>query len=656
LFEHATVARMAEGFRTLAWAAAAGDRRPLSSLELLADEDRRLLATWNATDRSYDRTVLPMQIALQAARTPDATAVDDGERSFDYRTLLACADGLALELRAKGVGPGSLIGVYLPRTADMVIGLLGILRAGAAYVPLDPSYPPARLAYIVEDSALRWVVTDGSLCAQLAELSATVEPVLLERVTPTDSPAMDAVVAEADPAYVIYTSGSTGRPKGVIIEHRQLSNFRAAMQECLGLDRGVWLAVTAYSFDISILELLCPLAQGFTVLIGDHRHHAEPGRSFAALMTRFGVTHLQCTPSLLRLYMELPEFCDALAGLDMLMVGGEACPAPLIERLERHTKAQLVNLYGPTETTIWSSCARLSGGRAVSIGRPIGNTRFHVVDEAMRLVPIGVQGELLIGGAGVSRGYLGRDALTEERFVRLEDGDRVYRTGDLVRWTGHGELQYVGRNDAQVKIRGYRVELGEIETRLCELAGVREAAVALHPLAAGEPLLTAYLVAEEGIGDQAQWVLECKRLLARELTGYMMPSTFVVLERLPMTPNGKVDRASLPPPIVDAIVQHRAPETDTERALAVLWQELLGRDHPVGADDNFFGLGGHSLLATRMILAINQRWPAAVQLKDIFERQSLSELASHIDARKTPVSHAETDNAQDGVVYEEMEW
>ncbi len=654
LFERATVMRLADGFRALAQAVVADCRLPLSALSVMGEDDRRRIAAWNATRRDYDRTPLPALIAAQASRTPDAIAVVDGERQLDYRTLLSRADALARVLRAEGVGVGSLVGAYLPRTVDMVVGLLGIHRAGAAYVPLDPSYPSARLAYMAEDCRLRWVVTDDRLRAEAAALSETIEPISLDDVAESQGTEPDIAVAGEDLAYVIYTSGSTGRPKGVMVEHRQLSNFRAAMQECLALDGGVWLAVTAYSFDISILELLCPLAQGFTVVIGDHQRQAEPGGSFAELIARNRVTHLQCTPSLLRLYMELPEFCDALAALDVLMVGGEACPAPLVERLERHTKARLMNLYGPTETTIWSSCAQLSGDRAVTIGRPIGNTRFHVVDETLQEVPVGVPGELLIGGAGVGHGYLRRDELTDERFVRLANGDRVYRTGDLVRWLGHGELLHIGRSDTQVKLRGHRVELGEIEARLRALEHVREAAVTLYVPAGGEPMLAAYMVPEPEIDDEAEWVLGCKRRLARELTGYMMPSAFVVLERLPMTPNGKVDRASLPPPNPDA--GYREPETDVERFLAALWQELLERSEQVGAQDNFFRLGGHSLLATRMILAIDRKWPGVVRLKDIFERQSLSELASHIEAARVLISPTETDVTKGSAIYEEVEW
>ncbi|BAV99524.1 non-ribosomal peptide synthetase [Lysobacter enzymogenes] len=626
LFDRATVERLARGFQTLARAAVADSRRALSSLSAMSDADREQLAAWNATDRDYGDLPLPAQIAEQARRTPEAIAVDDGERRLDYRSLLARADAIAQVLRAKGVGRGSLVGVYLPRTVDMVVGLLGIHRAGAAYVPLDPSYPAARLAYIVEDSGLQLVVTERGLRAEFAALSATVEPVLLGEISEIDAALPDAAIGGADLAYVIYTSGSTGRPKGVMVEHRQLSNFRASMQECLGLDRGVWLAVTAYSFDISILELLCPLAQGFTVIIGDHQRHAEPGHSFAALMARYDVTHLQCTPSLLRMYMELPEFCDALAGLQLLMVGGEACPAPLVERLEQNTQARLINLYGPTETAIWSSCAQLGSDRAVSIGRPIGNTRFYVVDEALNEVPVGVQGELLIGGDGVSRGYLDRDELTAERFVRIDNGERVYRTGDLVRWLGHGELLYVGRCDAQVKIRGHRVELGEIEARLCALAGVREAAVTLHEPVGGEALLAAYLVADGEIGDEAEWVLECKRQLARELTGYMMPSAFVVLDRLPMTPNGKIDRNALPAPELQADETIVAPRTPTEQQLLSIWQQVLDRVD-LGVRQNFFAVGGHSLLATRLVLEINAAFGRQLRLADVFLHQTIAEQA-----------------------------
>ncbi|MBB5770030.1 amino acid adenylation domain-containing protein, partial [Xanthomonas arboricola] len=552
LFDAATVARLAAGLRELALAVVADDRQPLSALSTLTAADRTQLAHWNATALAVAETPLPALIAAQARRTPEATAVADGRTRLDYRTLLARADGLAQRLRGRGIGAGSLVGVYLPRSVDLPVALLGIHRAGAAYVPLDPGYPDARLAYVLEDSGLQLVLTEAGLAGQVAALSANVDVLLVEDAPAVEADA-DAGYAAVQPqgsdlAYVIYTSGSTGRPKGVMVEHRQLANFHAAMRQCLDLEQGVWLAVTACSFDISLLELLCPLAQGFTVVVGDHQRHAEPGHAFAALMAQYQVTHLQCTPSLLRMYMELPEFCQALAGLRLLMVGGEACPAPLVERLEQHTRARLVNLYGPTETTIWSSSAPLGGGRAVTIGRPVANTRLHVVDAALRPVAIGVQGELLIGGDGVSRGYLGREELTAERFVTLAKGERVYRTGDLVRWLDSGELLYVGRCDAQVKIRGHRVELGEIEAQLVALEDVREAAVTLHTPTNAEPFLAAYVVPQTPPQDEDAWLLACKAALARELTVYMMPSAFVVLERLPITPNGKIDRNALPAP------------------------------------------------------------------------------------------------------------
>ena len=632
LFDASTIARLATGFEMLARAVVADEDRQLSTLEVLSEVDRQQLATWNRTERTYAGEALPAWIAAQAARTPKATALDDGTRQMDYQALERRANGLAQALRARGVGTGSLVGIYLPRSVDMVVALLGILRSGAAYVPLDPGYPPARLAYVVEDSGLRMVVT----CETLREGAASLSPIaldmlLVEAVGESEAAPADAVDMD-EIAYVIYTSGSTGRPKGVMVEHRQLANFRHAIAECLGLDGGVWLAVTAYSFDISILELLCPLSLGFTVVIGDHQRHADEGYAFASLMQRHGVTHLQCTPSLLRMYMELPAFCEALAELEVLMVGGEACPVPLVERLAGHTQARVMNLYGPTETTIWSSSARLDGASRVSIGRPIGNTRFHVVDESLRPVPVGVQGELLIGGEGVARGYLGRDDLTAERFITWQDGDgrieRVYRTGDLVRWQSDGQLTYLGRRDAQVKIRGHRVELGEIETQLAMLADVREAAVALHDIS-GDPQLVAYLVADAAVADTDTWVQTCKIELARELASYMMPSAWVVLERLPMTPNGKVDRQTLPVPTVTEDVVE--PTTETEVRVRAIWQGILGRAD-VGVRNNFFVMGGHSLLATELIVGLNETFGAGLRLADVFLHQTIAEQAWLIDA------------------------
>ncbi|MGQ5242499.1 amino acid adenylation domain-containing protein, partial [Xanthomonas arboricola] len=632
LFNAATIARLAAGLHALVQAVVADDQQPLSTLSTLTAADQDQLAQWNATTLPVEAMALPWRIAAQARRTPEHTAVEDGRTRLDYQTLLARADGLAQHLRARGIGPGSLVGVYLPRSMDLPVALLAVHRAGAAYVPLDPGYPAARLAYVVEDSGLQLVLTEGSLAAQVSALSSTVDVVRVEDVPATDTELAVVPPQGDDLAYVIYTSGSTGRPKGVMVEHRQLANFHAAMRQDLDLDldlgparkQGVWLAVTACSFDISILELLCPLAQGFTVVLGDHQRHAEPGYSFAALLTGHQVTHLQCTPSLLRMYMELPDFCQALAGLQVLMVGGEACPAPLVARLQRHTRARLVNLYGPTETTIWSSCAALGSGRAVTIGRPVANTRFHVVDEALRPVAIGVQGELLIGGDGVSRGYLGRDDLTAERFVALPDGERVYRTGDLVRWLDSGELLYVGRCDAQVKIRGHRVELGEIEAQLVALADVREAAVTLHAPATGEPFLAAYMVAHAPPQDQNAWLLDCRTALSRELTGYMMPSAFMLLDRLPMTPNGKIDRNALPAPQAGDVHrhQHTSPDNEVEARLQVIWGELLGRDD-VSTTANYFEAGGHSLLATRLLSGIRSAFDVELSLREIFQHTTI---------------------------------
>ncbi|MCD9006284.1 amino acid adenylation domain-containing protein [Luteimonas sp. XNQY3] len=645
LFDPATIERMAQGWLLLAQAVVDSVHAPLRSFDVLTGADRQRLACWNTTDRVYASHPLHEQIAAQATRTPTATAVVDSAGPLDYRALMARADVLARCLRQRGVKPGALVGVHLPRTADLVIALVGILRAGAAYVPLDPSYPHGRLAHVAQDSGVRCVVTARSLASAAAALATGIEPVLLDALDTADAAGAAKTTscgADAGPddlAYVMYTSGSTGQPKGVMVEHRQLINFAAAMQDCLPLQDGTWLALTACSFDISILELLCPLAYGHSIVLGDHARRADQDSAFPALIERHAVTHLQCTPSLLHMYMELPDFCRALARIKVLMVGGEGFPPALVGEIRRHTRARLFNLYGPTETTIWSSCAELQDDGVVSIGRPVANTRFLVVNAHLRAVPIGVQGELLIGGAGVARGYLGRDDLTAERFIRLPDGTTAYRTGDLVRWTNDGVLLSSGRCDRQVKIRGHRVEPAEVEQQLRALHEVRHAAVTVWATDAGEQVLVAYLVPLSRIADPSAWRQACRDALAGVLAPFMMPAAFVILDQLPLTPNGKVDHQALPR--ADATdysdVSRVEPLGETESRLLRIWRNLLGHDG-IGATSDFFAVGGHSLLATRLVSAIRAEWGVALTLRDVFECHTIREQARRVERATVAVA------------------
>jgi acyl-coenzyme A synthetase/AMP-(fatty) acid ligase len=442
-------------------------------------------------------------------------------------------------------------------------------------------------------------------------------------------------------AYVIYTSGSTGLPKGVMIEHRTVTNFFAGMDRVLGARTrpGVWLAATSLSFDISVLELLWTLARGFTVVV---QAEDDKAGSFAAAVRAHGVTHFQCTPSMAGLLVADPEARAALGQLEALLVGGEAVSPPLARELAAALRGDLYDVYGPTETTIWSTSARVdrdeaARAQAISIGRPLANTTVYVLDPRREPVPVGVAGELYIGGAGVARGYLRRPELTAERFVANPFGEgRLYRTGDLCRWLPDGRLEFLGRVDHQVKIRGHRIELGEVEHALREAAGLREVVVVARPAAAGQPggdRLVAYLA---GAAPPAG---ELRRLMRERLPEPLVPSAFVVLDGLPLTPNGKIDRKALPAPEdapgaagdpAEEEVPHVVePRTPTEQAIAEIWRELLGVKR-VSIYDNFFDLGGHSLLSPQVMHRIEARLAKRLNVAELI-LQNLAQVAAKCD-------------------------
>ncbi|MFI6477258.1 AMP-binding protein [Nonomuraea sp. NPDC050663] len=546
-------------------------RRYLSLLEtgeLLPDDEKRQLDAWNDTAVAPDDRSVAQLVLEQAARTPGSFAVDD----LTYRDLVTRAGGLAERLRGQGIGPGDLVAVRLPRSADMVVALLGVNLAGAAYLPLDPDYPEARLAYVLEDSGAKLVLTDVE--------AEPAEPVL----TP------------AETAYVLYTSGSTGRPKGVVIPHRALTNFVHAMSDLLDpRPEHVWLALTSLSFDISGLELYLPLVSGGRVVVAQSAHDGVPP----------GVTHVQATPSGWRVLLagELPEV--------VALTGGEPLPVKLAAEL-RARVPRLVNMYGPTETTIWSTWWEVPPEPAsVSIGRPLRNTTLHVVDRHGEPVPVGVPGELLIGGAGLATGYLGRPELTAERF-----GGGRYRTGDLVRWLRDGTLEFLGRTDNQVKLRGHRIELGEIEAVLESHPDVRQAVAAVR-----DDTLVAFLVGGEP--DQV------REHAARLLPAYMLPSALAVVERLPLTPNGKVDRNALPKP-QPVKAGYLAPRTDAEALVAEVYTEVLELEK-VGAHDDFFALGGHSLSAVRAVSRLRATIELDVPIRALFSAPTVEGLARSIE-------------------------
>jgi len=603
---------------------------------LSAEEKRALLARMLREKAAAAKAPDPgvhRAFEAQAARTPDATAVVHDGRSLTYHELNARANRLAHRLRTLGVGPDTLVALAVERSAEMVVGLLGILKAGGAYVPLDPSYPEARLAYMLRDSRARVVVTESALRESLPLGQATVvcldsDGEGLGGESP-ENPGGD--VAGDGLAYVIYTSGSTGQPKGVQVGHGALANFLQSLRQILGITgRDALLAVTTLSFDIAALEIYLPLIVGARLELAG-REEAADGARLAARIEAQGVTFLQATPATWRLLLE--GGWGGSPRLNMLC-GGEALPRALADRLLPKGLA-LWNLYGPTETTIWSSFARVEPGEGpVPIGRPIANTELYVLDARLRPAPVGVAGELYIGGSGLARGYLGRPSLTAERFlpdpIGPRPGARIYRTGDLARWHADGTLECLGRVDHQVKIRGFRVELGEVESALLKHPDVREAVVVAREDAAGEQGLVAYIVARPGPVPTA---VDLRRPIQGALPDYMVPSAFVVLDELPLTPNGKVDRNALPAPDAARSAPSGAyipPRNAIEEAVAAAFADVLGRDK-VGARDDFFDLGGHSLMAAQLLARLRDAFGVELPLKDLFDTPTVAGLAHLVE-------------------------
>ncbi len=611
LFDRLTIERIVAQYFTILEAAAVAPATHIGALTLLPAEQLALLHDWNATAAPYPSNATFVQIFEdQAVRTPDALAVSFEGATMSYAQLNARANAVAHTLRALGVGPGVLVGVCVVRSPMLLIALLGIQKSGGAYVPLDPDYPPRRLEYMLADSGARVLVTAGNAVGRL-ELQDTIRVVDLD--AHHDRPdAMSAAnpawaATPQDTAYVIYTSGSTGLPKGVAVPHAALLNVLWSMRQRPGLaETDVLAAVTTVSFDIAALELYLPLIVGARIELVS-RATASDGPALAGLLAASGATLLQATPATWR--MLLDAGWSGRQGFRALC-GGEPLSRDLADAVLARVD-QLWNLYGPTETTIWSTVDRVErDGAAISIGRPIANTQVHILDGAGEPVPIGIAGEICIGGAGVATGYLGRPALTAERFVADPfsgaTGARLYRTGDLGRWGADGKLHHLGRLDHQVKIRGFRIELGEIEAILGDHPAVRQVVVVAREAQPGDQRLVAYVVYRAGEDLTAS---DVRRHLRGQLPDFMIPSVVVALDSMPLTPNGKLDRGALPDPFrtaLRAVASPSAPAPGLEQTMAEIWRSVLAVEH-VSADDNFFDLGGHSLLSLRVAQAVERR-------------------------------------------------
>ncbi|WP_338485301.1 non-ribosomal peptide synthase/polyketide synthase [Pseudomonas trivialis] len=614
LFLPATVERMAEHWHTLLHAVVRDASQALDELTLLsAPQCRQMLEDWNRTRVDYPRERCVHQLfEAHALAQPEATAVQFNGDALSYGELNRRANGLAHRLVAAGVGPDVLVAVHVERSLAMVVGLLAVLKAGGAYVPLDPQFPADRLAFMLDDSRARVLLTQSQLVGRLT-LPDGVQVLTIDAAeTAEHNPQVE--VAPQHLAYVIYTSGSTGRPKGVMVPHQALCSFASGMAATLEIGREArMLSLTTFSFDIFALELYVPLTVGATVLISGQEMALDP-EAIIDLARDQAATVLQATPSSWRMLLESPR-AQLLSGIKRLC-GGEALPADLAQRM-LDLQGPVWNLYGPTETTIWSAAHRLTTAQPF-VGRPVANTTLFILNAGLTPSPVGAAGELLIGGVGLARGYHARPGLTAERFVPNPfgaPGERLYRTGDLARYRADGVVVYIGRVDHQVKVRGFRIELGEVEACLRELAGVREAVVL-----ADNDRLIAYLVTTEP-QPQASY----KAALREHLPDYMVPAQVMFLDSLPLTPNGKLDRKALPR--VDAALPskgHVLPVSVREQQVAAIWADVLGVPQ-VGLDDHFFELGGHSLLATRVVSRVRQALALEVPLKRLFEQPLLGD-------------------------------
>src|SRR5579862_2324671 len=641
LFDATTVERLIGHYAVLLEGAAGDPSRAVGALPLLEEAEReQLLRSRNRTERPVDDRCLHELVAEQAGRTPDHIAVRGSGREYTYADLEDRAGRLAQHLLRLGVGAGDLVGVCLDRVPEVMVAFLGVLKTGAAYVPIDPTYPSERQAFMLADADVPVLLTEEALAGSLPEHGAEV--VCLDRDWPDiagEPPFPPPAPADAEAvAYVIYTSGSTGRPKGVEIRHRSVANLLASMRERPGLGADdVVLNVTTPAFDLSVPDLYLPLVCGATLVVAPREDTQDPGR-LAALLAKSGATLMQATPTTWRMLVDTGW--EGKADL-AIVCGGEAVPRSLANELVERG-ASLWHMYGPTETTVWSSTLRLDRGNGPTpIGGPIANTRFYVVDERLQPVPIGVAGELLIGGAGVARGYRGRPDLTAERFFQdpfAADGVRVYRTGDKMRLRADGTLEFIGRLDNQVKLHGYRIELGEIEAALDSHPDIRQSVAVIQEDAAGQKRLVAYVVPQEG---RDPGTAELRRVLGESVPAYSVPSAIVRLESLPLTANGKLDTKALPRPgseRPDDATPFVPPRTPTEETLAVIWSELLQVDR-VGADDDFFELGGHSLLAVKMVARLRDALGVEVALPAVFRGRTLGAIAQEVTASLLSEAH-----------------
>ncbi|BAY48984.1 peptide synthetase [Scytonema sp. HK-05] len=638
-FDTATIDRMLGHLKTLLEGMVANPQKRLKELSLLTEAERQLLVDWNDTQADYPQDQCIHELfEAQVERSPDAIAVIFEDQQLTYRELNTKANQLAHHLQTLGVAPEVLVGICVERSLEMVIALLGILKAGGAYVPLDPAYPQERLAFMLHETSVPVLLTQARLLeslpyhqAKVICLDADWDAISQQR---QENPTGWVTINNL--AYVIYTSGSTGRPKGAMNTHMGICNRLLWMQDTYQFTPAdSVLQKTPFSFDVSVWEFFLPLLDGSRLVVAQPGGHQDSAY-LVKLIAQEQITTLHFVPSMLQVFLQEPGL-EKCKSLKRVICSGEALPFELQKRFFASLDAELHNLYGPTEAaidvTFWT-CKRQSDLPIVPIGRPIANTQIYLLDSQGQPVPIGVPGELHIGGKGLARGYLNRPELSAEKFISNpfsdEPGARLYKTGDLCRYLPDGNIEFLDRIDNQVKIRGFRIELGEIEAALTQHSAVRASVVVVREDEPGSKRLVAYVVPHP---EQALTITELRRFLKDKLPEYMMPSAFMILKALPLTPNGKVNRQALPAPELarpDLEKSFAEPRTPIEEVLAAIWIDIL-RLEQVGIHDNFFELGGHSLLATQVISRLRKVFQVELPLRCLFESPTIAELAETIE-------------------------
>lgn len=651
LFKRETIESFGSHFINILKSIVGNSNVKLGCIDILSpDEKAQILYQHNNTQMDYPKNLMIHQlIGEQAEKNPDATALIFKDKQMTYGELNRKADALARTLIKKGVHKDSIVGLMVERSFNMIIGMLGVLKAGGAYLPIDPEFPADRVSYMLEDSGTCILLSQKKIYERLkkgenAGSCHAFEFIDMEDENTFEYTGGSPAVAD-DPhslAYVIYTSGSTGKPKGVMLEHKSVVNFIKGVTNRINCDTGnTILCLTTISFDIFVLETLLPLSVGMKIVIADENQQRD-SKLLNDVIDNNGVNMLQITPSRLQLLLHGANSLSCLDKLTTIMVGGEAFPQNLLTEVKKLTRARIYNMYGPTETTVWSTVGELSNATSIDIGSPLANQQVYILDKDNNPVPNGIPGELCIAGDGLARGYLHKPELTAEKFIPdpFRKGGRMYKTGDLAKWQSNGKLECLGRIDQQVKIRGFRIELEEIEKRLSDFKGIKECVVVAKADETGSKYLAAYYSAAEELP-----VSDIRNHLSKDLPDYMVPEIYVFLKKLPYTPNGKIDRKALPEPgnsRPKLETEYKCAVSDSEKILSQIWQNVLNREL-VGVDDNFFELGGNSLNLIKMHGEIEKAFPGKVSVTDIFAHPTISKLAQMIDGQQ---KNTEDDNVK----------